>query len=256
MKSLNFIFFSVLFFTSNVFAIRNGTPVPFGTFVGIGKLNTNCTATLVASDVIVTAAHCLAFGLKDAKAYTFTLDNGLVAFGSQIAIQNNERFEGLALIKLDKKFTFVKLFPINQKQLFPGAIGLAFGYGDPGKNNHNITPDIFNGKYQGEVRFAAYEKMPKLKLMNSLLIYGNQTLSRFVTSSQNQIPLRGDSGGPVFLKSNGKYLFFGIVSSALVDTNQMLTANASVEDATYAAIYIPLHEHIKWLNSTLKMMSP
>ena len=177
----------ILVATIHSHAIRNGDPVQLGHFSGVGRLNLDCTASLIAPNVILTALHCLDLGLADPTQYVFTTDEGQEASGIKIAYQGDGTRESMVLIKLSQGLNSSSTYPLCQKKLNAGTLGVAVGYGELGEGLAEAGFGVPNKK-RGEIEFELYSKK-EVKLINSPLVYGGQTLAKFKATSKNQMVL-------------------------------------------------------------------
>ncbi|HYX39995.1 MAG TPA: trypsin-like serine protease [Oligoflexus sp.] len=163
-----------------------------------------CTGTIVARDLISTAAHCIENVLQDPYAL-FGVDFG----GNDrkvIAIESysvNQAYSGpqndLALLKLAKNipagYAPVKLLPASMP-LNPGDAVRQAGYGTDNEDSFGT-----------------------LRTVNSFYV-GRSPGGALRVENGRKAACSGDSGGPLFVQKNGQWYTAGILSTADFNTAQ------------------------------------
>ncbi len=218
--------------------IKNGNPVPVAEYEAVGILNggsgRTCTATLIAPDLVLTAAHCVCPDDNSregcASRATFTLKNvrpvnspttrrdisimGSVRLHPKFATDSNWLSNDFAIIHLDQKATDIALvkpipleLPTQRPKLGDNLTIVGFGTG----GDACITdPPIPSGKRK--------VTLPLHEISN-----GNVTL-RIGTSSAGSC--LGDSGGPA-LNAAGN----------IVGVSSTIPGNYDPTDLAYNWIY-------------------
>ena len=196
--------------------VIGGHPTAEGKFPAVGALLDDqgdffCTGTLIRADVVLTAAHCLAFlepgaeigftfvndthsaGLASVKAKRFVAHEGFTF--ESIPPQGIGQPNDIGLVVLDKPVTDVtpiRLPTIEEaKQLATGTELTLVGYGV-------ITP---TGKDEGGVKFDAVTDLVTIAEFELQLSSTGQPQNCY-----------GDSGGPALATIGGGERVVGVVS--------------------------------------------
>ena len=176
-------------------------------FNGVGLVGTGCTGTAIASNLVLTAAHCFA---SDQRRSSFLIpfsdvNDSVSQSGDLFIFPGYDRakqsfdqlsFPDLAVIKLDNPLpNYVRTYGINSA--FPGAISGHVGYGRTGTGVSGQLPGTDGTKRFG---FNEVERIEE---------NGNYFVTDFDGSGANTLgdnglgllevaTAPGDSGGPVF----------------------------------------------------------
>ncbi|WP_141733358.1 S1 family peptidase [Oligoflexus tunisiensis] len=167
-----------------------------------------CTGTIIARDLILTAAHC----------YDNSVQGGYVLFGTQFNSSSrkivriasasiNPGYTGphndVAMLKLAQEipagYKPVKLLP-SSIPLTPGDRVRQAGYGSNNTANSFGTLRTVDSQYVGRTGSGA------------LAVQNGRTAA-----------CSGDSGGPLYVQKNGEWYTAGITSTALMDANRRCT---------------------------------
>jgi hypothetical protein len=197
------------------------------------------TGTLIAADIVITAAHVLD-GAITPQHIKFSLDGGGLA-ASAVVVRAPSGYrrslgqrtptpaDDLALLKLDRQFPAQLDYypPLTQIQLLKGQLGDAVGFGRDASGKLNI-------RSSGRLKFHAERPNGCL-----LLVPGDD---------KNQITDVGDSGGP-FLIQHGKSP--GI--AAIVQGKFLFEPDETQYpgyDAIDLANFVSLARHAAWIRQT------
>lgn len=202
-----------------------------------------CTGTLIARNVVITAAHCL-LGSKSARV-VFDVDPGCnSSFNPNTQSINVRRsvvhpkylesvkgLNDLAMLKLEtsapSNYEVIPLYD-GTSELSSQRVTYA-GYGrttESGSFRQSLRSVVKN--YTGTIFYAKN--------------------SNLVTSQTNGKGIcQGDSGGPVFFEVNNRMHLAGVNSVVLGKSDSKICRGAS------EAMYIPAH--MKWISKNLKALS-
>lgn len=167
---------------------------------GAFRVRQGCTATLIAPNLIVTAAHCAAETGQSGRVFAAGWSRGdyIAASGTSLEIrhpayaldgEHNPRFD-IALTVLETPMTDVEPIPLGNLEAgdLYGTDAAILGY-------HRRTPHLLTGDFDCPIsRFA-----------EGLLLVGCQVIN-------------GNSGGPLLNQTaGGEWQIIGIVSSQFLE---------------------------------------
>lgn len=205
--------------------IYNGTPTgDFPAVAGLGVLFGDgstglCTATLIAPDILLTAAHCVD-GITAASAIFFPDGIPPVEYAGDRVIPHGEyrsgvaAFADIALILLTKPVVEVTPMPYATQLPRPRTKAAIVGYGDDGLGNTGA-------KQVGEVRVKRCPKaLRKAGLEKGQLL----TSICWKPKRKGSDTCKGDSGGPLIV--DGAVL--GVTSGGFPDCPGKLSWDTNV----------------------------
>lgn len=281
-------------------AIRNGDLVSPNEWVSVGLFNGNlvgkgCTGTLVDSDVVLTAAHCL-YGLPSNNTFRLRASQNLkianlsgetqvvlpqsmslkqiwegapdgeTAHGTRIRILSTDMNQELALVKLNRRFSSPPI-EFASKSYPIGANALTIGFG------LSLDGTLFQ-KHSGELKLDSYLKQNAIigsGAKNEGPVRQINDKTSFIAFEQGgikkQIPCAGDSGGPVFVKDGSKWILVGINSITIPDPLKAQEFVKRFEErgvsptndeicGAAAGVFTPsIFENIEWLKSNIEALS-
>lgn len=182
-------------------------------YEAVGVVNGGCTGTLIAADVVLTAAHCVESengGFIGDQEGTFEV-NGQLYKTTKVTVHPNydpNNFSAgfdIAIMKLDRPVDGITPHDINREVPTVGQTLTLVGFGESGKSTSGSNND-FGNKHVGETQIDTVTE--------------NHVSWQFDSHNEsNTAP--GDSGGPAFLDQNGKLVVAGITSGGDGDAHQL-----------------------------------
>lgn len=230
-----------------------------------GSMSFRGTATLIASDVLITAAHLLDPG-KQVKTVCFQPQcQGQKSIVSNMCIQVKNvwihpdyvdaaaiKNHDIAIIQLTQPLNHIRPAQL-QKTLpddFDSAPITVIGYGLSGNNNQGGVID--DGKRRsGDMKLVAE---PFRKYLLSMTYTPNENGVGFIDSQEGSkyatIVQEGDSGGPAFIQINGEPFprILGITNGVEKGIN-ILEGGAPY----VASIFMSVPYYYPWIESKLKL---
>ncbi|WP_413290302.1 S1 family peptidase [Bdellovibrio sp. HCB337] len=206
-----------------------------------------CTGTLIANNLVLTAAHCANTGVPSEYAIFFTknpkVNQSLVRHVTNIRVHayNPKSYadrKDLAILRFDgyppAGFEPMPL-PTEQDLADAGRTFYATGYGTV-TGRKDITE-----RQGGTLRYTQVTiNEPEI----------TTATSQFSVSQQNGHGICfGDSGGPAFAKIDDRRVVMG-VASAVYSLDQEARKKPDFDICRYQAIYISTYFHLPWIQKT------
>jgi len=223
-KHLNFIFLLFLSFvllscsksepetTSSdpILEIFNGTPITSSESPSVGLIkgpNFLCTGTLIAPNIVLSAAHCVENSSKQLVPVQFTLDAQISSATSWVSVSSVQRLssQDIAILKLATALNGVEVSEVSvtpANRNFLNRLVEVVGYGDSTTSTNPIKQDS-----------GAGVKRKGTSLLFRIDDQGATLVSKASTNSQTICP--GDSGGPLYVNYQGRKQLFGVASAVL-----------------------------------------
>lgn len=219
--------------------ILNGTPITSSEFPSVGLVKGPdfiCTGTLISSDVVLTAEHCVSDSRDQLVSLKFTLDAKYSnTTNTWINVTSVKRYstQDIAILKLASPINTVEpseiaLTAVTQNEI--NRLVEIVGYGDS-------TTQFSGGK---TVDSGSGTKRKGVSQMFKFDDNQYTLVSRPSTSRQVICP--GDSGGPLYFSWNGRRQLYGVASEVL------WRGYCNTVSETY-------HKHIAYGNSRTWMLN-
>lgn len=197
--------------TSSDPGVLNGNPISSSEYPSVGLIkgpNFICSGTMISSDVVLTAGHCVVDSSGNLTQLNFTLDTNYSTASSWTTVSSIKRNadKDIAIIrlstpKLGVEPSEVSLSPLTQAYVNRNVE--IVGYGDSGTySSGGTSTDSGAGiKRKGVSLFSRFDN-------NYYRLVSKPSTSR-------QVICPGDSGGPLFSTVFGRRQLFGVASEVL-----------------------------------------
>ena len=240
------------------------------------KANYICTGSLIAPNVVMTAAHCMperasdmrvVFGndiddMMNAREVDVLQEHVLRVTDFKVSTKWNPSDENrqvdtgdIALIKfkgaIPEGYKIATILP-NQNLIKKGTMVTVAGYGVNVIDGEVIDPRKYKNLDQaiedGEV-FCDDDKRNCMKVESSGDGLLRQTQAPISSVQDTEVRLderkagtcSGDSGGPAYIEQNGQYYLFGVTSRGSLLCNE-------------TGVYTNALEYMQWINDTIKIL--
>ncbi len=190
--------------------ILNGNPISASEYPSVGLVKADkfiCSGTLIASDIVLTANHCVEDDNGNLIPLKFTLDAKLASSNNWVNVTSVRRYStrDMAILRLAQSYstvepTEVSMNSVTQTQLNKTVEVVGYGNSQTSGSGSSAT-DVGAGT--------------KRKGTSLLTRFSDSNYSLASKRANNQIICPGDSGGPLFFSSEGRRLLFGVANSVL-----------------------------------------
>lgn len=215
---------------------------------------TTCSATLINSEWLITAAHC--FDNTSNPITLAFLDGGGFAFVEEVVI-HPEWSQGmltqggdLALLRLSNPVTNVTAANLYTGSNELGAIGTGVGYGRTGTGNTGHLPGLGVKRAGTNVIDAlgsdrGFDESILLTDFDNPLRESDSTYGSALPTDLEYQVAPGDSGGSLFIEENGQFYLAGVTS--------FINSIDGDPDGDYGdmSAYTRLSDYNAWINSVI-----
>lgn len=211
------------------------TEAPYQVSLQDSNGNHFCGGSLIAADIVLTAAHCIPpFEVHAYMGSTNHKEGGVRIPASNIISHEEfnatEFFNDIALIRVKKPFEFskeIQTIELSSTRPTPGTTGLASGWGVLKENEMKPPPINLQGVYLKTISLEECRKA-----------YGKLTIqdSNFCTYSEGKDACEGDSGGPFAIDG----ILFGIPSWG-----------AACAKTGIPGIHVSVADYSQWIQETI-----
>jgi secreted trypsin-like serine protease len=209
-----------------------------------------CSGTIIAEDVILTAAHCLGKQGDDPLTVVFGTSlsrpkNSFIKVKKQIRPHNYQanlrddadfNMNDIALLLLQKPipngYKVAKILP-DASAIRDGAEVLLAGYGID-------MPSVPRGMDGGD---------GTLRKVTQEITDANYSRTEVLISVRGKGSCDGDSGGPAFIQRDGQLYLFGVVSRTTVNFDDRDDMSCSTD-----MVYTNVLAAESWINSTMLLL--
>jgi len=211
-----------------------------------GWRSVTCTATLIAANAVLTAAHCVPGNPKAMSVYF--QHAGIYGI---LKVTKNNAFAfpvaDIAIAQLDRAVDDIDPATINQAgQLATGSdvTGVGFGYFDTTSLTKTTTSTTANNGSSQIVQKAGIAEEALIQTGACPAKYQNENLICWRYKAEQQIfgtTCMGDSGGPLFLSHEGQWILAGITTGG----DQNCESNRS-------SMATEVYAYRTWIDETLR----
>ncbi len=203
-----------------------------------------CTGSIIAEDVVVTAAHCVRD--KSNLKVVFGQPKALVDTIDVVSIETYKPYKDAAFPNFDIAWLRLKRkipagFQAMEILRDPSSLARASGYqiAGYGIEKTDCLTDDCNGKLlEADTSLQSYHDTPRLM---SLLVFKGAALLGFGASCN------GDSGGPAYAKIADRWYLIGVTNGATAYLNPDSFVNPSQSCEEGSDTYTFMGDYINWL---------
>lgn len=188
--------------------VLNGVPIPSTEAPSVGLIkgpNFICTGTLIASNIVLTANHCVENSSKQIVPLQFTLSANLSTATNWTSVNSVQRLaaQDMAVVRLTTPINNIETSEISLNpvtQSFLNQRAEIVGYGDSATSSTPVREDSGAG----------------VKRKGTSLLFrldDNQATIVSKPSLTQQTVCPGDSGGPLYITYQGRKQIFGVASA-------------------------------------------
>lgn len=206
-----------------------------------------CTGSLLRSNVVLTAAHCIPQGpdVKEASIY--------VVFGKDLRKQNEVKVRLVTDYVIHEKYGRANLGGEDENDIallkFSGDLPEGFQLAELLQDDSLVKPSskVTLAGYgfvwtDGEESYS--DNTLRKVDVNVIEHFGNTEV--VLDQSKGRGACHGDSGGPAFLEVEGKQLIWGITSRG--------GGLDGIDDCSYFSIYTKVNPHLEFIELALQKL--